>query len=1190
MERDQGVTESNDLEALDRAIAALEGQRATLGDNVVDTALAPLIEKKARLQAGGEQRKLVTVLFADVVDFTVLSQRLDPEDTRRVMNRYFAAWRRAIAAEGGTVEKFIGDAVMAVFGIHRAREDDPHRAVRAALAMRDTLDALADEIVAEHGIAIEMRVGIDTGEVVVSTLGDRGVDDFVVVGETVNRAARIQAAAPPGGILISADTVDHVRGSFGLQRLEALQLKGIADPVEAYLVQSGEIQTFWPETRGIEGVSTRTVGRELEMGRLQKLFADLADERAWRIISVIGDAGIGKSRLIHDFENWLAALPDGVWVLRGRAAPTTEDVAHGLLRSAFAGRLRIQDTDSPAVVRNKWERGLASLVGRGDAPWAGSDVVATWLGFYLGESPELASLRVDPESLQRRARQLVIELFRVLCLQAPVVILLEDLHWADSATLDWLEEVGTTPPDFPLLIVATARPALFEKRPHWGEGLDAHTDVRLDPLSKREGRALVADILQRADEVPEALATVVVAAAEGNPFFIEELVKWLIDQGVIEKGIDHWTVLEDAIGGTRVPATLRGLLQARLDSLDPTDRSVIERASVVGRIFWDRAVATLGEDSTEPTSDESYTRLRSREVVFQRPTSAFDDAREFSFRHALMRDVAYDGVLRSRRRRYHALAARWLQEMIERSHRPDEHAATLARHLAEAGEDLEAARWYLRAGSHASGTFSSDNALTLFDAAARLAPKSDPELEFDILLARESVLDRLGRREEQRRVLDAMSATDLDDGRQAQTRLAEGRWLFFHSDYTSVEPLADEAAVFARQAGDVELELDALILGGRTRAFRNEHQEARASLERVLDHARREDSPRHVAESLRLLAIVATNLSESETAAAYLDESSAVFRRIGDLEGEALCVAQLSAVYIGMERYDEARLLGEKAVGMFEESGHQLRRGIVLGNLVSIAIEQGRFDDALRLATETLELTESLDDPEGIVSTLLRLGEIHRLTGGPAEAREHFVRGVEVGRRYELHYFLAFILSGLVALDLADGLGDARTHADQCLESAARSDVPHAQVRAVLVDGPVSLAEGDPVGAADRLRKAIDLHADLEYESERLEARSARAVALVGVGGREEAGMAARQVTTDMLDRGVPAGSFAPGQPILDAYRVLAELGDPEARRLAEAAEGYLEERAAAIADAALRSRFLSTPVNRALAALAAPA
>ncbi|HJR92265.1 MAG TPA: tetratricopeptide repeat protein, partial [Acidimicrobiia bacterium] len=855
--------------------------------------------------------------------------------------------------------------------------------------------------------------------------------------------------------------------------------------------------------------------------------------------------------------------------------------------SAFAGRLRIQDTDAPEVVRSKWERGLASLVGRGDSEWTGSDVVATWLGFSLGDSPELATLRADPESLQRRARQLVIDLFHVLCLQAPVVVLLEDLHWADSATLDWLEEVGSAPPEFPLLIIATARPTLFEKRPHWGEGLDAHAEIRLTALSKREGRSLVGDILQRADAVPEELADLVVGSAEGNPFFIEELVKWLIDQGVIETGLDHWTVLEEAISGTSVPATLRGLLQARLDSLDPNDRSVIERASVVGRIFWDRAVATLGEGASEPTTDESYTRLRSREVVFQRPTSAFDDAREFSFRHALMRDVAYDGVLRSRRRHYHALAARWLQEVIDRSHRPDEHAATLARHLAEAGDDVEAARWYLRAGTHAAGTFSSDTALSMFDAAARLTPGTEPALEFDILLAREAVLDRLGRRDEQRDVLDAMSAfTDLDGVRRAQTRLAEGRWLFFHSDYAQVEPVADEAVQLARQAGNVELELDALMLGGRTRAFRNDHLGARAFLENVLEQARTAGSLRQVAEALRLLAIVATNLSESETAARCLEESVAAFRRIGDLEGEALCIAQLGAVYIGMERYDEAREMSERAVAMFEESGHRLRRGIVLGNLVSIALEQGRFDDALALSIETLELTEALDDAEGIVSTLLRLGEVHRLTGGIDEARQNFIRGEEVGRPYELHYFLTFILASLAALDLSDGLGSARAHADQCLEEAALSEVPHAYVRAVLVDGLVSLADGHLEDARTRLGRAVELHSDLDHHSERLEARAALAVALLALGEKGEAGEMARQVATDILDEGVPAGSFVPGQPILDAHRVLTELGDAEAVRLASAAAGYVEERAARIADETLRNRFLAMPVNRDLAAL----
>lgn len=1172
------------MAALDQAIAVLESQRASLGDAVIDTALEPLLAKRRRFQPGAEQRKLVTVLFADLVDFTVISQELDPEDTRQVMNRYFSAWREAIEAEGGTVEKFIGDAVMAVFGLQRAREDDPHRAVRAALSMRRALDGLRTSVQSDLAVDLEMRVGIDTGEVVVSTLGERSDDSFVVVGEAINRAARIQAAAPPGGILISDDTFDHVRGAFGLARVDPLQLKGIPDPVGAYLVQSGEIQTFWPETRGIEGVKTQTVGRELEMGRLQKLFADLEDEPHWRIVTIIGDAGIGKSRLIHDFENWLAGLVDGVWVLRGRASPTTEDVAHGLLRSAFDGRLGIQDTDAPEVVRSKWERGIASLVDRGEVDWAGSDVVASWLGFSLGDSQGLATLRGDPEALQRRARQLVIELFRVMSLQAPVVILLEDLHWADSATLDWLEEVGTTPPEFPVLVIATARPALFEKRPHWGEGLDAHTDVRLAPLSKREGRTLVADILQRADSVPAELSQLVVSAAEGNPFFIEELVKWLIDQGVIETGLDHWTVLEDAVTGTSVPATLRGLLQSRLDALDPADRSVIERASVVGRIFWDRAVASLNDGSSETDDRDSYARLRSREVVFQRPTSAFEDAREFSFRHALMRDVTYDGVLRSRRRHYHALAARWFLDVIERSHRPDEHAATLARHLAEAGEDIEAARWYLRAGSHAAGSFSSDNALSLFDAAARLTPANETALTFDIMLAREAVLDRLGRREEQRSVIDAMEAlAGLDDSRRAQVRLAESRWLFFHSDYAEAEPVADEAAELARRVGDVQRELDGLVLGGRIRAFRNDHLGAQTVLEATLALARETDSPRHVAEALRLLSVVATNLSESNAAIAYLEESRTVFRLLGDLEGEALCIAQLGALYIGMERYDEARELCEKAVTMFEESGHQLRRGIVLGNLVAIAIEQGRFDDALALCAESLEVAESLDDGEGVASSLSRLGEIHRLTGDRAAALGYLERGEAVGTAYELSYFVTFIQSSLAALHLPDDPDSARVHAAGCLESATISEVPHAYVRAVLVDGLVSLAEGDLDAAIAKLGTAVELHAEMDHESERLEARAALAVALHRNGRSDAAAAEARLVAQGILDEGVLAGSLVPGQPFIDAHSVLSQLGDPVASRLAAAAGPYIQRRAGYIADPELRDRFLAMPVNQAL-------
>src|SRR5215203_132707 len=317
--------ESDELGAVEQAITALEGQRAVLGDAVVDTALGPLTEKRDRLLAAsvGEQRKQVTVLFADMVDSTVLAARLDPEDLQQVMSRYFAALRGAVESEGGVVEKFIGDAVMAVFGLHRSREDDGARAVRAALAMLKALEQLSGQVEASLGVRLQMRIGIDTGEVVVTGLAERTEGEFLVVGDTANRAARLQAAAAPGTVLLSADTAGQVRGTFGLRRVPGLTLKGITGPFDAYLVVGADREGFWPESRGIEGVPTRTIGRGDEMRQLQEAFIEVAGEQSRRIVTVLGEAGVGKSRIVHDVENWLARLPTEVWVLRGRASPST---------------------------------------------------------------------------------------------------------------------------------------------------------------------------------------------------------------------------------------------------------------------------------------------------------------------------------------------------------------------------------------------------------------------------------------------------------------------------------------------------------------------------------------------------------------------------------------------------------------------------------------------------------------------------------------------------------------------------------------------------------------------------------------------------------------------------------------------------------------------------------------------------
>ena len=376
-----------DLAAVERAIAALEAQRALLGDDVVETALAPLRERHSQLVSGqfGEQRRLVTVLFADLVDFTVLSRRLDPEDTRAVVDACFARWQDAIDGHGGVVEKFIGDAVMAVFGLQRSYEDDAERAVRAGLAMTAATAELSADVERRFGVTARMRVGIDTGEVVVSTLGERARHEFVAVGPTVNRAARLQSAAPEGRVLVSTETYRQVRRAFNVQPVPGLDLKGMNGLVDAYLVVSRRPRGFTLDRVGlVEGIEAGTVGRASEIAFLQERFLDVVHDGGYLVVDVVGDAGIGKSRLLRDFDQWLAEQKQVVWWFRGRASQVEQNRANSLTRDVVGTRMEIAESDPPAVVREKLERGFALSYGEGEEAVRAAHLVGTWLGFDLG--------------------------------------------------------------------------------------------------------------------------------------------------------------------------------------------------------------------------------------------------------------------------------------------------------------------------------------------------------------------------------------------------------------------------------------------------------------------------------------------------------------------------------------------------------------------------------------------------------------------------------------------------------------------------------------------------------------------------------------------------------------------------------------------------------------------------------------
>jgi class 3 adenylate cyclase/tetratricopeptide (TPR) repeat protein len=1181
----------DDLASVERAIAALEAQRSLLGSAVVDTALTPLHEKREALLArqGAEQRKLVTVLFADVVDFTVLSRTLDPEDTRTIINAYFRRWHEQIAAHGGVVEKFIGDAVMAVFGLHRAHEDDPHRAIRAALGMRAALAELNAQR-APGQPALVMRVGIDTGEVVVSSLDDRPGQDFVVVGDTVNRAARIQAAAEPGGILISRDTHRHVRGRFSFTEVAPLALKGIAEPVRAYLVGSERPASYrLDEARGVEGVETRTVGREIPLRQLQDHFWDVADERRWRVVTIVGDAGVGKSRLLLELDRWLAEIDQRLYWFRGRAAPASQDLANGLLRDVVAARFDIRERDAPATVRAKLEAGFGAVLGTGEAARHKAHVVAFWLGFDLGDGADVTGLQHDPQGLRKRASAHLAEYFARLAEELPVVILLEDLHWADEGSLAWIDAADEVLAHRQVLVVATARPSLLERRARWGEGLAFHVRLPLDPLSRRESSQLLAEILQRAERIPDALRDLLVSTAEGNPFHLEELVKWLVESEVIVTGQQSWHVREERLSGVRVPPTLRGVLQARLDALSPAEQLVLQRASVIGRVFWDDAVATLETAPTGSTpTAEALDRLRGREVVYQRPESSFDGTQEFLFKHAVLRDVTYDSVLRAQRQVYHGLAARWLEQMTERNQRIEEYAALIAGHHDSSGDAVAAARWYLRAAHQASSVHALAEATRLLDRAVAVVPGDEPGLRFDAILAREAVLDRIGDRDSQRRDLDTLEAlsAQVDDRRRAQLLVRWASWHFHLSQYQEQAVRAQAAVALAREAGMADLEADALLWWGRGLTWQGAHARARQVLEQALAGARAAQQPRLVGESLRYLGIVANNESQFPRAIALLEQAGAVHRANHDLEGESTVLVQLGSVLFNQGRHREARRWLEECRPIFVASGHKYRLAVLLSNLGAILLQEGELGEARRLICEGLELCQELGDREGTAVALGMLGDAYRRAGDHARATEPLRRSVELALEIGFAYQAsdAELCLALDALDTGDP-DAALDRVDAALEHARLASSPLAESRALVARAYACLAVGRADEAAAAAASAAEGAEHLQLRGLRLEV----AVLQASIARRRgELGEAVRlaQAAARELDLEALEAALRPGAVLLARWEILAEAGDPDAGEALQAGAAFLDAFAARIDDAELRAGFLTgIPAHARLAA-----
>jgi class 3 adenylate cyclase/tetratricopeptide (TPR) repeat protein len=617
-------------------------------------------------QPEGEERKVVTVLFCDLVGFTSRSDRADPEDVGAMLRPYHRRLRSEIERVGGTLDKLIGDAVMAVFGVPAVHEDDPERAVRCALHM---LEAIIELNQAHPALGLAVRIGINTGEALVSLA--RGVDSEGVVGDVVNTAARLQGVAPVNGVVVGEATWRATRTLFAYDQLTPVQVKGKAEPVPIFQVLGARSR---PGMDVAERPATPLIGRGEELATLQRCYRQAFGEHAVRLVTILGEPGVGKSRLVREFAGFVDARPELVAWRRGQCLSFGEAVGFWPLGEVIKAQAGILESDDPEVGAAKLDAAVRAVADDpSEREWLKARL-APLVG--LATAGEAAASRDESFMAWRRFLHLVAG-------QSPLVLVIEDLHWADPAMLEFLEQLLDPVGTADLLVVVTARPELLDRHPGWGTGRPDATTVSLAPLDDEQTAVLLGALLGQS-MLPAEAQSLLLERAGGNPLYAEEFVRLLADQGLL-KPHGHLAHVSDL----PLPDTVQALIAARLDTLAPEHKILLQGAAVFGKVFWSGALAAMGSAS-EAEVRAGLAQLERKELIRAARLSAVENEAEYSFWHALIRDVAYAQIPRTGRSRRHWAAAEWIQALA--GDRAADRAELIAYHFTQALVHARSAR------------------------------------------------------------------------------------------------------------------------------------------------------------------------------------------------------------------------------------------------------------------------------------------------------------------------------------------------------------------------------------------------------------------------------------------------------------------------------------------------------------------
>ncbi len=903
---------------LSHAISVLEKQKSFLEPNVFNISVSALQEKIASMasQSNGAQYAQISMLVADLSGFTAMSELRDAEEVRDTMNEVWQKLDSVIESWGGRVDKHVGDALIAIFGVPQAHEDDPERAVQAALDMQMELalfNERAVQIAAENSwmnspAQLRMRIGIHSGPVVIGQMGSRS--QKTAVGDTVNIANQLEKNAPVEGVLISHAVYRQTQHLFDLEEAEPIVLQGKPAASEVYVVKREKSRPYYTSIRGVKGIQTRIIGRNDELQLLQDVLQTTIDRSVAQVVTILGNAGVGKSRLLYEFERLMALLPHRVAVLRGRVHQGMAQAPYSLFRDLLATHFDIHRRNSPGVAKEKFVRGVIDMMG--EAPKRAKErahLIGQLLGFDFSDSVHVQNVGNDPRLLRERAFQEMAALLTAVSPpQGAAVLFLEDLHWADEGSFDRLDYLVERSEQVPLMVACLARPEVLRKRPSWEmvESLNSKTyhRIMLPSLSSIDSRHLTMDILQNVPQLPLRLLDLIVTRANGNPFQIEELIEMLIEFEVIVPNENRWQIELINMPPIGVEPTLSYLVQLRMEKLPDLEQMVLQKASVLGRIFWDRLVCQLVQaDVASFSNDQVLEALYSLEQsgwIYRRRLSTFADTPEYAFRHDSLNQAIYEAIDLDTRSQTHGAVAKWLVT-YEGVTQKEAFAAIVAHHFKLAQDVGLAADWFHRAAQYAEQAYMPETAIAHYQQALHLLSSSAqlPSKCFELNRGLGEMLEKQARFEEAiAAFLKMKEAAFASKDQQAEMEAYRALLLVYglQGDFRLMLPLAQEAEKVARAVNDVTGIAFALASQAWAYVATNQIRTAVSVGKEALKISSAANSPFEIAYSNAILGNIGRMTNHFKGAIPLVEKARQLFHDNGERKWEALMLANLGHI------------------------------------------------------------------------------------------------------------------------------------------------------------------------------------------------------------------------------------------------------------------------------------------------------